>query len=140
MTALDRPANELFTEFFRIEDEPDYVGPDWSKDSLAVLASDGDDGWVLFHVGAHLEQDISDVGSRRLEDLGLTCPASVWIWKGRMCSSTTYWGEVETWLEGDTRAPTDEEWAAIRAGDCPWNPDDWLLKPETIDQHSVEIQ
>lgn len=50
----------------------DWNDYDWSKPSRAVVASDGDNGWVIWHVGVHIEFDISEgVGSRQLEDLGM---------------------------------------------------------------------
>lgn len=106
--------------------------PDWDKDSLAVIASDGDGGWVMFCVGAHLDTEIDNIGTRDAEELGILPPgAGIWIWSGKYVGGgvRSLEGDYsDPELKGTRRAPTDTEWIAIRAGQCPWDPDEWLLK------------
>lgn len=51
--------------------EPMFPEPNWSKPSRAVCASDGDDGWILFYCGPHVEMEIDTMSTRQLDQLGL---------------------------------------------------------------------
>lgn len=94
--------------------------------SRAVIAngSKGCIGCVLWFVGEDLEYEISDVSSR-LDDLGLDdAPHGISIWEGRYVTrqvGNPYDGiEWESDAKGSFRAPTDDEWQAIREGRSPW--------------------
>jgi hypothetical protein len=98
--------------------------------SKAVVAADDDEhGVILWDVGTHVPILREGCG-RAAEDLGLLPPsAGIWVWEGE-----TRWipggfecpqdGEIEA--DGNFRPPTDEEWAAIRKGECPWDFREWL--------------
>jgi hypothetical protein len=108
---------------------------DFSKTSLAVVASDGHgNGCVLHHVGGHIAFDLCEVG-RGLGDIGLdNAPEGISIWEGKHEGS----GEDIT-LEGDFRDPTDAEAAAIAAGECPWDESEWFL-PDKPCEHPPTIR
>jgi hypothetical protein len=102
---------------------------DMQKPSRAVIASRGEDGAVLSYVGGHLALEIGEMGMKwaDLEFGGELVPDGISIWEGMVRYDRE--GEpVET--RGTFRAPTDEEWAAIRAGACPWDAKQWQ-KPAT---------
>lgn len=109
--------------------QPSWGGYDWSKPSRAVVACDGDfHGCVLFTVGAHVNFEIKEVGLRGLDEIGLDdAPPGISIWEGITSGGgIAYDGDyLDTYLTGSFRAPTDEEWNAIRAGVCPWDDDQW---------------
>lgn len=122
------------TEFKRIADETggwdDY---DWSKPSLAVVAMGECGGFVLWTVGAHVAFDIKETGlGGNAEDLGIEPDdEGIFIWEGKTKSSRDYEGEYDSWLDGEFREPTEAEWASIRRGECPWNPDE-RIRPEAL--------
>jgi hypothetical protein len=121
----------------QLDDEAACWEPDWSKDSLAVIVcDDNDDGWVMFAAGPHLDDMIDNMGSRRLSDLGLggtaKCTPGLWIWQGRyvgggVLSMAGDYSDPE--LEGTARRPTYDELTTILAGRCPWELEDWIIKP-----------
>lgn len=102
---------------------------DNTKPSMAVIAYDGDNGTVIWHVGACLYFEIEESGMRDIGDLGLEPPAAgIWIWEGRYVWSRGSYECPEDGTSdpvGEFRAPTDAEWQAIREGHAPWNADDW---------------
>lgn len=103
---------------------------DWSKPSLAVVVSNGTKISVPWTVGVHVQFDLVEHGLY-FEDLGLDPPdAGIWIWEGKTVAEQSYEGEHDAYLDGTFRAPTDEEWAAIKRGVCPWDDSLWL-KPLT---------
>jgi hypothetical protein len=114
----------------RIHDWNDY---DWDRESLAVVASDGGGtGCVLWTAGPHVQFEQQETGCVQLEDLGLDdAPLGISIWAGQylldglsaaLCDVPD---SCTTHPRGRFRPPTDEEWAAIRAGRCPWRDEDW---------------
>jgi hypothetical protein len=104
---------------------------DFDKPSLAVVAMGeiATVGIVLHTVGGHVKMEMEEGGIYVTEDLGIDPPEpGIWVWEGKGYWSPGNWehpdeGEME--LRGKFRQPTDEEWAAIRKGECPWNDDDW---------------
>jgi hypothetical protein len=106
-----------------VVEPPDW---NWNEASRAVVASDGHDGQVLWSKGAHIETEICESGTgSRLQDLGLDdapCGISVWegFYKTVQCGNPLDGYDYETEPKGRFRAPTDEEWSAIRAGRNPW--------------------
>lgn len=92
--------------------------------SRAVIAM-GRDGVVLWHTGPCLSAEIENMGSST-GDLGLDdAPKGISIWEGTYRWIPGGWEHPE---DGETepcgafRAPTDEEWDAIKAGRAPWPP------------------
>lgn len=115
----------------------DLNGYDGSKPSVALVACDGHGhGCLIWWAGGHLSLEVEEAGLTDLADLGLDdCPVGVWVWEGIY----VYWPSVtcegidegcDAESKGAFRAPTDEEWAAIRENRSPWNPDDWKLPEE----------
>jgi len=110
--------------------------PDWEKPSRAVIVyTDRKDGLVLWYVGPHVEMQIDAIGSRDIEDLGFELtdpqadfPLGLSVWEGTTTGGRrTYEGDYDdVYLTGTCRPLTDEEWAAIREGKNPWNPNDWV--------------
>ncbi len=106
---------------------------DFSKPSLAVVASDGQgEGAVLWTVGAHLNLEMEEIGLYRLDELGLdNAPLGISVWEGKGVWSRGPWehpqdGDME--LVGEFRDPTKLEWAFIKDNECPWNDEEWKLK------------
>ena len=104
----------------------------WDKPSKAVVASDGmGNGCVLFHCGAHIDEEINSIG-RALSSLGLDdCPDGVWVWEGvyrGITHPSTPNGpeEYDTECVGGFKEPDDMEWMKIRNNICPWDKDEWL--------------
>jgi len=105
---------------------------DYSKNSMAVVASDGNgNGAVLWYVGGHINNEIEEVGLHHLGDLGLDgADCGIWVWEGKYLwypGSYEYPEDGDMDCVGDFRPPTQEEWTCIMQGRCPWNEDDWLL-------------
>ena len=107
-------------------------GPwDWNKKSLAVIASHGGDGAVLWWVGGHLDYEISEGYASSLGDLGLdNAPNGICVWEGvyDYHSDKSYYDNDGGYTEanGEFRVPTDEEWEYIRENRCPWDANDWM--------------
>ncbi len=111
--------------------EPSYGGWDWSKNSLAVIASRGGEGAVLWWVGGHIDFELCESGISALGDLGLDdAPEGICVWDGVYVfhKDTSYYhddgGESEA--VGDFRAPTDEEGEYIKRNECPWDANEWM--------------
>lgn len=106
---------------------PEY---DWSKPSLAVVASDGDGrGCVLWTAGPHVQSFLDEIG-RGLDDIGLDdAPDGISVWEGKIKTYHYYEGDYDADLTGKFREPSDEEWQSIQRGECPWNDEDWIKKP-----------
>jgi hypothetical protein len=103
-----------------------WNGLRWEVPSLGVIANDaGGHGCVLWAVGAHLRFEIEECGLRQLGDLGLDdAPHGIAIWEGKYLWTPGGWenpDDGEMHPVGKFRAPTHEEWAAIREGRCPWD-------------------
>lgn len=98
-----------------------------SKDSLALIASDGERAYIINYVGMHLDYWICEGGAN---DFFEGVEAGVWFWKGRIKSSRDYFGEYDEELEGDFRKLTEEEWELLQGGDDLWDADEWNICPE----------
>lgn len=101
------------------------------KPSMAVIAYGDERGMIIWYIGADLQFEMEEGGVRDIDDLGLEPPNDgIWIWEGRYAwspGSYEYPDDGESNPVGEFRAPTDNEWQAIREGRCPWNPEDWKL-------------
>lgn len=107
------------------EPPPPFLDRDWSKPSKAVIASFAVGGKILTYAGPDIESMIEDAGSCDIHDLGLDAdaPNGISIWEGVIKTSHTHTpdcNEYDSWLAGKFREPTEEEWRAIRRGECPW--------------------
>lgn len=100
---------------------------DWKKPSLAIVVSDGHKTAVPWYVGPHVAFDLREHGLD-FDDLGLDAPPGIHVWEGvTKGGQRTYEGDYEdTYLDGEFRDLTDDEWQAVREGRCPWNDDEWL--------------
>jgi hypothetical protein len=108
-----------------------WGGYNFDMATLAVIASDDDgNGAVLWSVGPHIDLMREELGYHDLERLNLQPEsAGIWVWEGRRVwypGPYEYPEDGEMLLEGEFRAPTDEEWACIHRNECPWNDDEWL--------------
>jgi hypothetical protein len=127
-------ANEVFKVLPGSEEKATdmpYGGYDFSKPSLAVIASANGRGVVLWHVGGHVAVEF-DGGDMAAEDVGLEPPDDgIWIWEGKLegGSGPTWYNPdgTDATLEGKFREATDEEWASIRESECPWDDTEWML-------------
>jgi hypothetical protein len=104
----------------------------WSKPSRAVIAYDGKRGIVLWYVGPHVESMIEQIGGSDIEELGFEGDPlkGISVWEGKITGGyyNSHTGDFnDCYLTGEYRAPTDEEWASIRAATNPWNVDEWML-------------
>lgn len=103
------------------------------KPSRAVVVSDGERGWVMYWVGCDLDFEIREGGTRDLEDLGLMghwgrgekAPKGISIWEGRYVHRST--DDDVSEADGKFRELTDDEWAFVKIGEAPWNPEEWKL-------------
>lgn len=107
-----------------------YDGLDWERDSLAVIACDGNgNGAVLWTVGTHVKFEMEECGLVQLDDLGLdNAPVGISIWTGKYLWSPGPWecpNDGSTDAVGTFRPPTDEEWRAIHEARCPWDEEEW---------------
>lgn len=101
--------------------------PEEAWRAKAVVASDGNgNGCVVWYVGESMRNEIEECGFRGLDELGLDdAPAGISVWEG-----TYVWirggyecpedGEMVVGSNSAFRAPTDEEWTAIREKRNPW--------------------
>jgi hypothetical protein len=124
---------------------------DWKKPSRAVIAfATSKSGLVLWFVGAHVEAMIEMTGTHDVDGLGFELvegpatvtidrnghpfvdfPPGISVWEGRMSGGgyNAHTGDYnDCYLKGTCRSPTDAEWARIRAGQNPWNANDWLVQ------------
>ena len=114
-------------------DDPSFPAPkrsNWKKPSKAVIAFSDYHGCVLWTAGPHLDSFITEGGSCDLSfnDLGLDPPEGISVWEGVIETEhihTQDINEYDSRLVGSFREPTDDEWAAIRRGKCPWDESDW---------------
>lgn len=97
------------------------------KPSRAVVVSDGERGWVMYWVGVDLDFEIKEGGTRDQEDLGLMwqSPKGINIWEGRYVRRSSMDDCSEP--DGKWRELTDDEWAFVKIGEAPWNPEEWKL-------------
>ena len=117
MSIFDRPID------IATEGEPG----EWDHDSMAVVACDGSGhGCVLWTTGPHVQHEMTEGGLKELCDLGLDdAPLGISIWIGKyltiQVSDGDYGREYDVEPKGSFRAPTEEEWSAIRQGRSPWD-------------------
>jgi len=99
---------------------------DWSKGSIALVASDGERVVILDYIGGPLDYWVCEIGERSVLD-EIEQENGIWIWEGTIKNHRSYDGECDEWLEGEFRPPTDEEWANIIDGESLWGDigDDW---------------
>jgi len=114
------------------------------KPSRAVVAHGGmGNGCLLHWVGIHLEVE-SEAGFTSLDDLGLDdAPEGISIWEGKYTWSSGVNGEGideggDAAPDGEFRALTDAEWAAIRENKAPWDEADWE-SPEYKEFQALEF-
>jgi len=104
---------------------------DFAKPSLAVVAYGiRREICVISSVGAHVNMELDECGSRAEDFLTEPEKSGIWIWEG---IGTWHPGtydptDGETVLEGTYRKPTIEEWVSIMEFECPWNDEEWKLK------------
>lgn len=90
---------------------------DWSKGSMAVIASDGKRAMVLDYVGGPLDYWLNEAG---IDDEFHGIDAGLWVWEGSMVNHVDYWGERDSELVGDLRPLTPEEWEDRSGGEEIW--------------------
>ena len=106
-------------------------GMDWRKDkpSKIVFVNNGHTGLALWWVGLGAWVQLQECGITNMEDLGLGPePAGIEIWEGDLVADPPSWESgvsEDCSLVGKFRTPTLEEWEAIGAGQCPWDPAEW---------------
>lgn len=107
--------------------------------AVVAMSDDESSGCVLWWVGSALHYEIKDAGMKTLEDLGLQeAPVGISIWEGQyrsvQCGNPSGGYDYESEPVGAFRAPTDEEWAAIRSGTEPWDEKEWWVTKEVVDE------
>lgn len=109
---------EIYTE----SDSVDWGGcPEaWTENSVAVVAFGGDfKGVLLYHTGVHIDYFMEESDeATAVENMCNPEPPDVgiWIWTGQMNSdghTDAFEDSYDSWLEGEFREPTDEEWTDI---------------------------
>jgi hypothetical protein len=115
------------------QSEP-WGGYDFSKDSLAVVAYGlRDEMCVLWTVGPHVLMELDEYCLSAMDILTEPENHGIWVWEGRGIwrpGGFEYPEDGEIELVGTYRAPTEEEWQAIRENRCPWDDEEWKLKEE----------
>lgn len=116
-------------------DDGEFYGWRMLPSRAVVATSDNAAGAVLWWVGAALYYEIAEAGMKTVDDLGLyDAPAGISIWEGTyrtiQCGNPLDGYDYESEPVGAFRSPTDEEWAAIRAGKAPWDEREWWLTAE----------
>lgn len=111
-------ADEIFPMRIMEQDEPDYRLPQKAVIAFSSINSDAAVIWCTPALADDMENSGVDAG----DCFGCTGQeGGIRIWEGRIVVSygrtpeTQYECDVE--YDGETRPPTPEEWAAIRAGD-----------------------
>ena len=98
------------------------------KPSRIVIVSNGRSGVALWWVGAGAWSEIEEGGLSDAGDLGLDdAPGGITIWEGDYHATQGFCGDFDVEPTGKFREPTAEEWEAIGAGRCPWDPKDWHI-------------
>lgn len=83
---------------------------------------------VLDHFGPAIDWHVSHY-SADAGELGLNhdnLDSGIYVWEGTMYSAKFPTPDGMEWdhvVEGEIRLPNENEWAAIKAGRCPWNKD-----------------
>jgi hypothetical protein len=100
---------------------------DGDPTNRAIVCCDGHGhGCVLHYVGAALSCEIEESGFRDLRDLGFSdADHGLWVWEGAgrwVPGGYECPEEGELVFEGKFRELTEDEWTAVKAGECPWPP------------------
>lgn len=108
---------------------------DFSKPSRLVIAYGGHgDGIIMWAVGGHFAvfYDMNG-GSLEVSEYGLdyTVDAGIYVWEGHILDTSTdspiNGRDYDCELQGELREPTEAEWDAIKAGNPPWDDQDYKL-------------
>lgn len=114
----------------------------WKKglDSMAVVAGDGKGNAILLHwVGNSLDQEIHNI-SDDPKELGLVPDEpGVFIWEGKLHSSRDYYGDYDTWLEGEFRQPSTVEWMHLSQDEEPWDRNEFVLPEFPAEEIEEEV-
>ena len=102
--------------------------------SRALIAASNGDGVILWFDGPDIDSVIRETGTARLDDVGLDdAPDGISVWEGRGHAWETHTPDAHEYdfeLLGAFRAPSDDEWAALRKGECPWSCGSAIVKAQ----------
>lgn len=97
---------------------------EWQPSKAVIANRENGRGCIIWVTLGSLLEDQMREGSDDLADLGLDdAPPGISIWEGTFVwrpGSWEYPQDGELWPKGAFRAPSDDEWAAIREGRSPW--------------------
>lgn len=104
----------------------------WEKDSLAVVVRGKDGCAVICHVGGHVAEQIDAIGSNTDEIFEDEPPLGISIFKGRLHGGQKIYSPngddyADVYLRGMFRSPTPGEFVKIAEGECPWDPNEWVV-------------
>lgn len=135
-----------FESALDIEDAQLERGPQVNPDipsKVMVAYGEYEKGAVMWAVGHHISMEMDDSGLTDPEDLGLEPDEpGIWVWEGIYVYVPGYVdgyeapGEGYMEPKGTWRLPTDQEWEALRNGECPWDPKEWLKTHEELEKET----
>ena len=114
--AKEIPNSPGFKEL--VEDHEDIGEPDFSKDSIALIAWNGENGLIIEHYGHHTELMIAEYGCSTFEEAMFESPPyeGLWIWTGRLYGGgVDRQGETEdVFLSGAYTPLETEDWDKLQ--------------------------
>jgi hypothetical protein len=122
-------------EFGPLDEKPPWEKYKKDIKSRLVIASNNGTGCVLYAIGSCWEVNYEGVGSYCLVDNGLDdAPDGISIWEGKLETKFSLEGDCDTFLAGEFRELTEEEWKLLAKGEAPWDEKNWLCEPETQEE------
>jgi hypothetical protein len=127
-----RDKKDLQLNFPSEEKQETWRGYDFSKPSKCVVCYNGNEGCILFYVGAGITFEIEEVGLGSLDDFRFfPDKPGIFIWEGKFAwQDGTYECPLDGYSKpvGKFRKPTDKEFKKIKNGENPWNDEEYKLK------------
>lgn len=108
------------------------LDPKWNKKkpSRALIATSGNGGVIMEHVGYDIYHIINMYGAD-LDDCFLSdAPDGLSVWEGKYKSAYSLSGDYELEAVGDFRDLTPAEWGSLMRNEELWDTEAWMEKEE----------